>query len=246
MPSVMETRVARSRRIKYEERNIAEAISDFYLLETLGCLNGDALARRKLDLLETELAREFASYLDIAVGGELRYAQSLGDDCPKKLKPFLKEAAMADRGTAWMVWGVIRQAWGIDALYLAEETFNLPGWRGAFGGDAWAGIAKVLRCYLEGRMNKRIFVDRCFSLEHNSGCCFNKLYCVRNVPTVLSAHGNDEYDTLLSFASDEAKCLWRRYEVMRRVDHDPAWLGGEFIYTLDDVDRWSNKFGWAS
>jgi hypothetical protein len=247
VPSAMETRVARSRRIKYEERSIAEAISDFYLLETLGCLNGDALARRRLERHETELASEFASYLDIAVGGELRYAKSmLGDECPTKLKPFLKEAALADRGTAWMVWGVIRRAWGIDALHLAEETFDLPGWRGAFGGDAWRSIAKVLRCYLEGRMNDRIFVDRCFSMEHNSGCVFNKLYCVRGVPTVLSAHGNDEYDTLLSFASEEAKCLWRRYEVLRRVDHDPAWLGGEFIYTLDDVDRWSEKFGWSS
>lgn len=242
----MESRVARSRHIKYEDRSIAEAISDFYLLETLGCLNGDALARRKLDLLETELAREFASYLDIVVGGELRYAESLGDDCPKKLKPFLKEAARADRGTAWLVWGVIRRAWGIDALYLAEQTFDIPGWRGAFGGDAWRSIAKVLRSYLEGRMTDRIFVDRCFSLEHNGGCVFNKLFCVRNVPTVLSAHGNDEYDTLLSFASDETKCLWRRYEVLRRKDHDPAWLGGDFMYTLDDVNRWSEKFGWSS
>lgn len=247
MPSVMETRVARSRRIKYEDRDLSQVISDFYLLETLGCLHGDALARRKLEQLETEVASEFASYLDIAVGGELRYARSmLGDDCPKRLQPFIKEAALADRGTAWLVWSVIRRAWGIDALYLAEETFDLPGWRGAFGGEAWRDITKVLCSFLEGRINQRIFVDRCFSLEHNSGCVFNKLYRVRGVPTVLSAHGNDEYDTLLSYASEEAKCLWRRYEVMRRKDHDPVWLGGGFPYNLDDVDRWSQKFGWSS
>ena len=247
MPSVMEARVARSRRINYEERDLAQVISDFYLLETLGCLHGDQLSRRKLEKFECEIAKEFAAYLDIAVGGELRYAKSmLGDECPRQLKPFLKEAALADRGTAWLVWGVIRRAWGLEALRLAEETFDLPGWRGAFGGDAWRDITKVLRAYLENRMNTRIFVDRCFSLEHNSGCCFNKLYCVRNVPTVLSAHGNDEYDVLLQYASEETKCLWRRREVLRRKDYDPVWLGGDFPYTLSDVDRWVEKFGWVA
>jgi len=246
MPSVMEARVARSRKINYEERDIAQSVSDFYLLETLGCLHGDSLSRTRLDKLEADLAREFSEYLDIAVGGELRYAKSmLGDECPKRLQPFLKEAALADRGTAWLVWGIIRRAWGMEALYLAEETFDLSGWRGAFGGEAWRDITKVLRSFLEGRMNKRIFVDRCFSLEHNSGCVFNKLYRVRSVPTVLSAHGNDEYDTLLEHASEEVKCLWRRFEVLKRKDYDPVWLGGGYMYNVDDVDRWSTKFGWS-
>lgn len=168
--SVMEARVARARKIPYQERDLSQAVADFYLLETLGYVKGDNTAKAKLAEHGDALAREFSNYLDIAAGGELRYAKSmLGEDCPKELEPYMREAAVADRGTAWLAWGVVRRAWGMRALVLAEETFDLPGWRGAFGGEAWVSITSVLRAYLEGRINKRIFVDRCFSLEHNSG-----------------------------------------------------------------------------
>lgn len=245
MPSVMEARVARARNIPYEQRDLAQAASDFYLLETLGYVKGDAIAKNRLAKLECDLSKEFSSYLDIAVGGELRYAKSmLGDDCPKELAPFMREAAGADRGTAWLAWGVIRRAWGLRALYLAQEAFELPYWRGAFGGEAWASIASVLSAYLEGRINDRIFVDRCFSLEHNSGCVFNKLWCTRKVPEVLNAHGEDDYATLLARASEEVRCLWIRREVLERSQHDPAWLGTQFPYNLDEVARWEERFGW--
>jgi hypothetical protein len=245
MASMMEARVARSRNIRYEERSIAQTVSDFYLLEALGYIKGDQVAKKKLLNFEAALAKEFASYLDIAVGGELRYARSmLGDECPKRLKPFLKEASLADRGTAWLVWGVIRRAWGLDAVRLAKETFETDGWRGAFGGDAWATIASVLLAYLEGKMNDRIFVDRCLSLEHNSGVVFNKIYPVNDVPTVLGAHGNDEYETLLEHSSEEVRCLWRRQEVLIRAEHDPVWLGDAYPYTMTDVLNWEDKYGW--
>lgn len=245
MPTVMEARVARARKIPYQERDLAKAVSDFYLLETLGYVKSDSIARAKLAELEDALAKEFSSYLDIAVGGELRYARSsLGDECPKKLAPFMREASLADRGTAWMVWGVIRRAWGLRALELAEETFELPGWRGAFGGEAWASIASVLRAYLEGRINKRIFVDRCFSLEHNSGCCLNKLYDTRDLKPVLDAHGVDDYVTLLDCASEEVRLLWTRHELLDRFRYEPAWLGVQPLYGIEDIERWEQKYGW--
>lgn len=217
-------------------------------MEGLGYIKNDLVARAKLAELEDALAKEFSSYLDIAVGGELRYARSsLGDECPKSLAPFMREASLADRGTAWLVWGVIRRAWGLRALELAEEVFDLPGWRGAFGGDAWASIASVLRAYLEGRINKRIFVDRCFSLEHNSGCVFNKLYDTRKVNPVLEAHGEDDYSTLLVHASKEVKHLWRRRLVLERIDYDPAWYGmPEYADTMQDVENWEQQYGWRT
>lgn len=36
MASVIEARVARARKIPYQERDLSEAVADFYLLETLG------------------------------------------------------------------------------------------------------------------------------------------------------------------------------------------------------------------
>lgn len=248
MPSMIEARVARARQIPYEERDLAAAVADFYLLETLANIKEDDLAKKKLDTFETRLAAEFASYLDIAVGGELRYARSmLGDDCPKELAPYMKEAAGADRGTAWLAWGVVRRAWGLKALELAEDTFNNPGWEGAFGGEAWASIAFVLRAYLESRINKRIFVDRCFSLEHNSGSCFNKLYNTDRVKPILEAHGEDDYDTLLDAASVEVNRLWRRNVFLLREERDPVWYGvPTFPDTWADITRWEAEYGWST
>lgn len=246
MPSIIEARVARARRIPYDQRDLSQAVSDFYLLETLGNVMGDRQAKKSLAVHETQLAKEFSAYLDIAVGGELRYARSmLGDECPDKLRPFLREAALADRGTAWLVWGVIRRAWGLKALELAQETFDLPGWRGAFGGGNWAGIASILRAYLEGRISDRIFVDNTFSMEHNSGSCLNKLYDTKELKPVLDAHGRDDYQTLLDSSSEEVRCLWRRHRVLIRKDRDPVWLGCQ-DYTMNDVLDWEEKFGWEA
>lgn len=248
MASVIEARVARARKIPYQERDLSEAVADFYLLETLGYVKGDNTAKIKLAQLEDALAKEFSSYLDIAVGGELRYAKSmLGDECPKELEPYMREAALADRGTAWLAWGVVRRAWGMRALDLAQATFESSGWRGAFGGEAWASIASVLRAFLEGRINKRIFVDRCFSLEHNSGSVFSKLWETRKVKPVLDAHGQDDYSTLLAHSSKEAGHLWRRRLVLDRLDYDPVWYGiPEYPDTIEDVERWEEQYGWRT
>ncbi|CAN5857274.1 hypothetical protein BH23PLA1_BH23PLA1_14980 [soil metagenome] len=232
MPTLMEARVARARKIPYKETRLASAASDFYLLEALANIEGVAKAKPKLAALESKLAKEFSDYLDIAIGGELRYAQSmLGDAVPNELAPYFKEVQTyrRDRGTAWLIWGVIRRKLGSRALELAELTFEQPGWRSSFGGYPWAGITRVLRSYLEGRINDRIFVDRCWSLQHNSGCALNKLYSVRDLAEVLEAHGNDNYPILVRNASAEVRNIWETHRRQKRraiwLDHDPAWLG---------------------
>lgn len=236
MPSVLEQKVARSRNINYEERGLPQAVSDFYLLETLANIRGCPEAKAALERFERDLARQFAAYLDIAIGGELRYAKAmLGDGCPKQLRPFMREAHLPDRGTAWLAWTVVRRAWGMRALELAKEAFELPGWRGAFGGEAWASAVSVLSAYLEGRLSDRIFVDRCFSMEHNSGSILNKLWSTQDLPDVLDAHGEDDYAALLRFAGIEVKRLWRRQHWLERQDHDAVWLGVQQTDTYFDL-----------
>lgn len=236
MPSLIEQRVARSRKIKYEEQGLPQAVSDFYLLETLANIKGCRQSKIALEKFETDLARQFSAYLDIAVGGELRYAKSmLGDECPKQLQPFMREAHLADRGTAWLAWTVVRRAWGVRALDLAQQTFEAPGWRGAFGGEAWASAVSVLKAHLQGRINDRIFVDRCFSMEHNNGSILNKLWSTRELPQVLDAHGRDDYPTLLEHASKDVKLLWRRQEWLLRSEYDPSWLGVQQTDTYYDL-----------
>jgi hypothetical protein len=171
----------------------------------------------------------------MAVGGELRYARRYLDELPKDLEPFFCEVSETARGKAWLVWTIIRRKYGIRALELAEEAFYTPGWRRNFGGDAWGYVVRALRAYLGGNRKPRIFVDQCFNLEHNTGSIFNKLYNVSGLPSVLEAHGQDDYGTLLGACSPEVKQRWRWHDWRVRVEHDPTWLGVQVLDSFDDV-----------
>lgn len=235
MDTVHERTVARGRGV-FDERDLAESAADFYLLETLSA-EGNEEAARKLATLEERLAAEFAIYLDLALGGELRYARRhLGEEAlPRELVCFFRETCPGHRGKAWLVWSVVRRSLELRALELAEDLFSDSRWRENFGGSAWAGVARLLRQYLEGDVSRRIFVDQCFSLQHNSGSVFNKLFDTRKLARVLIAQSTDGYETLLVFASDEVRRLWRVREWRRRREHDPIWLGVQILDTYDEI-----------
>ena len=235
MDTVHERTVARGRGV-FDERDLAESAADFYLLETLSA-EGDEEAARKLSMLEDRLASEFATYLDLALGGELRYARNhLGEEgLPRELACFFSETCSGQRGKAWLVWSVVRRAMELRALELAEEMFSDERWRENFGGSPWAGVARLLRQYLKGDLSPRIFVDQCFSLQHNTGSVFNKLFETRKLARVLIAQSKDDYERLLTFASHDVRRRWRCREWCRRRDHDPIWLGVQLLDTFDEI-----------
>jgi hypothetical protein len=235
MSCVLERTVARSQGV-CDERDLPEAAADFYLLENLAA-GGDQVAARKLARLETQLASEFVSYLDMAIGGELRYVtRHLGNDAiPRDLVCFFREICPGHRGKAWLVWTVVRRALGLRALEIAEEVFADTRWSEHFGGGAWASVTGLLRRHLEGEVSPRIFVDQCFSLEHNTGSVFNKLYDTSKLSRVLVAQSEDDYERLLAHASDEVRRRWRIREWRRRKDHDPIWLGVQVLDTYEDL-----------
>ncbi|MEX2555586.1 MAG: hypothetical protein WEB06_08140 [Actinomycetota bacterium] len=234
MSTINERTVARGRRLD-PDRDITQDAADFYLLENLANVRGDALACELLDRHERTLANEFAGYLDMAIGGELRYAKRYLEELPPELEPFFREVSDTARGKAWLVWTVIRRKFGLDALDLAEEAFGNPGWRRNFGGYPWACAVRALRPYLEGKRKPRLFVDQCFNLQHNTGCILNKLYNVSKLPEVLEAHGADDYPVLLHHASVDVRRRWRRQDYLQRADHDPTWLGVQILDSYDDV-----------
>jgi hypothetical protein len=235
MSCVLERTVAQSQGV-WDERDLAEAASDFYLLENLSS-GGDERAARKLAKLEQQLATEFVSYLDMAIGGELRYAKRhLGEDAlPRDLVCFFREICPGHRGKAWLVWTVVRRALGLRALEIAERLFTDCRWRRNFGGSAWASVARLLKLHLQGGLRARIFVDQCFSLEHNTGSVFNKLYDTSKLSRVLVAQSQDDYDKLLAHASDEVRRRWRLREWRMRQDHDPIWLGVQILDTYEEL-----------
>jgi len=239
---VLERTVARSQGV-WDERDLAEAAADFYLLENLSA-GGDEHAARKLARLEEQLASEFVSYLDMAIGGELRYVKRhLGEDAlPPDLLCFFREICPGHRGKAWLVWTVVRRALGPRALEIAGELFSDSRWRENFGGSAWASVTRLLRQHLEGDLSPRIFVDQCFSLEHNTGSVFNKLFATSKLSLMLVAQSEDDYGRLLAHASDDVRKRWRLREWRRRREHDPIWLGVQVLDTYEELagDGWSS------
>jgi len=183
------------------------------------------------------LAREFACYLDMAVGGELRYAmQHLGKEAlPTELTCYFREIDPGERGMAWMAWTVVRRVLGLRALELAAEVFGSSGWAENFGGEAWATVTRLLRDHLKGRVVARVFVDQCFSLEHNTGSVFNKLYETERLAGILEAQYRDDYGTLLRHASDAVRRCWRLHEWRRRQGYDPVWLGVQLTDTFEEL-----------
>jgi hypothetical protein len=94
----------------------------------------------------------------------------------------------------------------------------------------------------EGRPSPRIFVDQCFSLEHNTGSVFNKLFDTSKLSLVLVAQSEDDYGRLLAHASDDVRKRWRLREWRRRREHDPIWLGVQVLDTYEELagDGWSS------
>lgn len=234
--SVIQERVVAAGRGVHAERDLAEAASDFYVLELLTA-RGDPDAARLLAGLEERLAREFACYLDMAIGGELRHAvKHLGADAlSAELTCFFNEIDPTERGMAWLVWNVIRRVLGLHAIDLAAGVFRTPGWAENFGGNAWAVAARLLKDRLEHRVSARVFVDQCFSLEHNTGNLLNKLYNTRPLAGILVAQYRDDYAVLLAHASERVRRCWRLHEWRRRAEHDPIWLGVQVTDTYEEL-----------
>lgn len=210
--------------------NLTQYVADFYLLECLANIDGFAPAKAAFRAFTEKVAREFAQYLDEIIGGELRHTARIcrsASGIPADLFPYLRACGHNfERSSAWKVWRTMRKTEGIRALEMAETAFRDGKWGdGAYGGSSWATIAKVLISYYKSKLPASLFVDRCFSLEHNGGCVFDKQYKVKgSLRKCLDAHGNDDYRTLLAHASASVKALWNS---KRHSWHSEEWLGAE-------------------
>jgi hypothetical protein len=222
---------------------ITEACADFYILERLAA-NGQIVSRRRLDIFERQLAHEFSSYLDMAVGGEARHLNDSevrfsGVIIAPTLERYLTKATEVrnDRTSCWKIWTALRRAHPESVSWLLDvaESFNDRHWpRGSIGGPAWATVAKVLYDFYDGGLKRRTFVDRCFTLEHNYGCVFDKVYDVTDLKRVLIVQAEDNYNALATYASRDVAVLWNRNRWEVRQDFDPVWLG-RIEYPYEEV-----------
>jgi hypothetical protein len=111
----------------------------------------------------------FREYMHLAIGGELRHHKNIRG-----------VATSPNRREAWSVWKTIIDEYGVDALLSAAKLFrDFPS--GSYGGEPWAVAAELLHAREVLTLGpteavcKSMFVDRVFTLEHNTGCFLNKL-----------------------------------------------------------------------
>ena len=184
----MESRVAVNTWNLPSDLPLVREAADFYLLLDLHL---DGLDDGQFNSRVVKLANWFSCYADMVVGGELRYTCGhVGDvtSLHPSLLEVLRNSQHGSRHEAWDGWADVRQRHGPDALVWAEQAFKAFGQVSTYGGYKWAYIAEVVRKYVTGEYTPLLFVDMCWSLEHNGGQFFGKLWNTHMLQGVLDAN----------------------------------------------------------
>lgn len=176
----------------------------------------DTIATAK-ELFEQRIEKAdtiFRAYFHMAVAGEARHHRALKN-----------RILNADRDRAWSGWRSIYDQVGPEALIdLADLFMEFEG--GSYGGTPWANACKILHSREMGTLgpneflNKKMFIDRAWTLEHNGGCFLNKISWGVTNPAgwnmgdlkvrILNSHASNppRYKMLLKAASTEVVNLW--------------------------------------
>jgi hypothetical protein len=181
---------------------------------TLRLVMGDAT--KLLEERVVVIDKTLTAYAAMAISGELRHHTAF--------------ALTGDRTKAWCLWRQIQDEVGNDALQDAARMFY-EFTKSGYGGPKWANCAEILWARLEGKLgpdgpdgiiNKRMFIDRFWTLEHNNGCFLNKInwacnnplaWGVQQMKKVLDAHASNppKVKTLVQVASEPTRNIYRRY-----------------------------------
>lgn len=220
-------------------RRLSQDVADFYVLERLHS-DGWADGSRLLSQLEHSLSQEYLTYLLMVVGGEARHILYESEvSAPSYLRPYLDRCTTGEeefgrpvvcaRHEAWLIWTEMHESGEMDyALSLPAiiEAFTDPNWHGSgAGGSTWATVARVTLDFYLGRLDERVFIDRCFTLEHNNGCVFDKVFKVNGLQNVLQVQEGMPYDMLAPYARAQVRRAWNSQRRHMRREYDPAWLG---------------------
>lgn len=164
---------------------------------------------KAMDSLVESCIEEVYRYTDMAIGGELRHMIEFAD------------GMAANRSCSWVLWKCIREDHGSSILPDTARAFIDNGY-GDVGGKRWAQATHLLSMYEQGTLgpdeasNKRLFLDRIFTLQHNTGSFLNKVQWGynpdRNAPmsTVLNWHSSNppNYADLAYYSSSEVRDLY--------------------------------------
>ncbi len=181
--------------------NLKAAAARFYTL--IEKADVEPVYRPDLEKYAKELATVFGAYLDMAIGGEIRYGshkcEGVTELLPRIAGRYQDRDVRQSRGKAWFEWKELRDEYSTSILQEAEDALFQGDWEGNLGGPMWGECAKTLRMHEEGEYNDIVFVDQAFSLEHNNGCVFNKLWQTGGLKGILNSVFEGKIDEIVRF-----------------------------------------------
>ncbi len=160
-------------------------INDFYMADIMDRdAAGSELANAAHSLkqrVHRETAERLATYLVVAVGGELRHARDHYGQSRSAVAALLGEFGIVlggDRRAAQVATleklRVMPHDKHVQFLDLCIEAFDNGSWGGSYGGKKWGQIARAARDFLNGTLPPSVFADHAFDLQHNNGSVFGK------------------------------------------------------------------------
>lgn len=154
-------------------------------------------------------------------------------------------ASSGGRTTGWKHWRQLSKRNPAVWMQDVARGFLEGGWSGGYGGIPWGQAADTCAAYLRNDMQRRTFIDRCWTMQHHGGHIFNKFYNIdglqkrgTNSPHpfssdyvdpasgetmyrldyVLNLQAKSEYDELAKFSAHEF--LWNEHK--RESERDAA------------------------
>ena len=187
----------------------------------------DNRATIELNYLLDHIGPMFARYLDMIVGGEARHTLKMQapyefGSAPKDVEEEVDESGLivynenkfpildnidvtaalrAEREVAWVEWQDIRQKYGRIALDWAILAHLCVG-NSSYAGPLWANAAILIRKLELGQVSPLFFIDQAFSMQHNGGEIFNKLWDVNNLTRVLDIAFHSDVTKLSQYITD--------------------------------------------
>ena len=218
-----------------ESASVNKLAADFFLSgEMATAAAKTSLAREARDLyvrIHTEVAERLATYLVLAVGGELRHTHSDWLACGYEFQELqerfgLLTAEWTEYGQKALVGSYFEQreqaqvsalgslkgsaATPARFMELAVAVFTKGLWSGSMGGSKWAHIAQTVLDFLSGACTHTVFADHAFDLEHNGGRMFDKHKMVRGNDSALKQQLEAKKHTTSVKAMAEKVCALTR------------------------------------
>ena len=211
-----------------KKTDLIKLCADFYLLYTMKALGAEKAkteegfleSRKKFleDLDEAfsetadELEKLFLAYFPLAVATELQNSEEIksSDKTIAKLAgDFLDDIPGDHREIlGYLEKEVFDCPKALSFFSSAKTVFGKLKWESGYGGKKWADIADTAYMRLSGAIDRVLFIDRAFDIQHHGGHIFDKCdninYSDEELNAVLIVKSESSLERIKKFTKEYA------------------------------------------